>query len=326
MGTAGGLQISAFDPLLHDVELPLCATYYPVGFPLRVVTNSRHVLESAVESWGMYPGAQFDTPPLQVRVIVQPEGERSSQPSFRVQGKLFSAIFDRDNFMVFDSNSMSGHCFLSAQTAASHPHLRMHYLEAMVYMLLAQRYVVPMHAACVARNGAGVLLCGRSTAGKSTLSYGCARAGWTYVADDCTWLLPHAEDRMAIGKSHMARFREDAPRLFPELEGYAVRARPNGKLGMEVPLSDFPQIRTTSACPIESVVLLDRRPAAAARIVRISGEEVVEQILHDMPSYGQDVSEMYARTAGRLLHVPAYRMQYETLEDGIRLLSETINW
>jgi hypothetical protein len=81
--------------------------------------------------------------------------------------------------------------------------------------LAQQRAFAPLHGALVMRNGTGVMLCGDSCAGKSTLAYGCARAGWTYVSDDGTFLVRGRDDRYAIGDPHGIRFRTDAPACFP---------------------------------------------------------------------------------------------------------------
>src|ERR1039457_4994076 len=170
-------------------------------------------------------------------------------------------------------------CFISERTAGDHAWFRYYFLETMVYMLLAQRYIVPVHAACVAHDGSGVLLCGWSGAGKSTLAFACARAGWTFIGDDSTWLLPGMEDRAAVGRPHLARFREDAPQLFPELEGSVARARPNGKLTIEVPLSAFPHIRTASRCQVGCVVLLNRQGGGGAEAEAIPTSEIVERLI-----------------------------------------------
>jgi hypothetical protein len=308
--------------LLQDVELSLREVYYPLGFRLNLVTNSREVLAAAAESWGVYAGPEFPAPPLSIRVIVREEGGVTSAPVYRAQGPLLAIISDAHNLAVYDARTMSGFCIVSAGTAADHLAFRFHYLEGMVYSLLAHRYLVPLHAACIARDGAGVLLCGPSGAGKSTLAYGCARAGWTYVADDCTWMLPDAGAREAIGRAHMIRFREDAPALFPELGPYAVGTRPNGKLTMEVPLADFPEIRTSRRCEISRMVILDRRPGGARALERMASEELVEQLLADIPSYGEEVNAVFERTLRRLAEVPAYRMRYELLDDAVELLEQ----
>src|SRR5271157_1441705 len=204
------------DPLLCDLDLSLSGTFHPAGFPLRIATNSPHVLAAAAESWAAFD-RQFDTPPMEFRVVVEPAGDLAREPTFRKQLHLLSFVSDANNFATGDSLTLSATFHLSETTAANHLWLRWFFLESMAYMLLTQRYVVSLHAACVARDGAGILICGKSGCGKSTLSFACARAGFTYVSDDCTWLLLDSADRLAVGKPHQFRFRHDVARHFPEL-------------------------------------------------------------------------------------------------------------
>ena len=317
--------MSANDPLLHEIELPFRTTSYPLGFRLNLATNSRHVIEAAAEAWDVYTPA-FTRQPLDMRLIAQPEGELADgQPCFRGQGDLFSIVYDRHNFGVYNSDSMAGYCFVSEKTAADHMRLRAHFLEAMAYAILAQRLAVPMHAAAVMRGGYGFLLCGPSGAGKSTLAYACARAGWTFVSDDASWLPVEGEGRWAIGRPHFARFREDSPLLFPELERYLAEQRPNGKLTIEAPTADFSCIRTAVRCEVDYLIALARRPpgtGAPACLVPISPPEIIEQMKTDSSTYGERVHELHERTLARLMAVQAWRLEYESLEEGMRLLSE----
>jgi hypothetical protein len=320
VGLVKVLQIAPYDPLRHRAELPLTATFFPFGFRVEIATNSRDVLEAAADSWGGY-ASEYPYPPVELRVVVQPAGDLAPEPVFRNQRRLFSIVADRDNFAFYESGSLFGCCFVSQRTASDHAWFRFYFLETMAYMLLAQRWVMPVHAACVARDGAGVLLCGLSGAGKSTLAWACARAGWTYVTDDGTWLLTEVEDRTALGRCRSIRFRDDAPRLFPELQEYISRARPNGKVSIEVPLDAFPHIRTAPRCRVGSVVLLDRREGAPGRVEPVPAAVAIELLLRDMPWYGDEVRALYERTARRLLEVPAYRLTYENLDQALTLLS-----
>jgi hypothetical protein len=320
VGLVKVLQIAPYDPLRHRAELPLTATFFPFGFRVEIATNSRDVLEAAADSWGGY-ASEYPYPPVELRVVVQPAGDLAPEPVFRNQRRLFSIVADRDNFAFYESGSLFGCCFVSQRTASDHAWFRFYFLETMAYMLLAQRWVMPVHAACVARDGAGVLLCGLSGAGKSTLAWACARAGWTYVTDDGTWLLTEVEDRTALGRCRSIRFRDDAPRLFPELQEYISRARPNGKVSIEVPLDAFPHIRTAPRCRVGSVVLLYRREGAPGRVEPVPAAVAIELLLRDMPWYGDEVRALYERTARRLLEVPAYRLTYENLDQALTLLS-----
>ncbi len=320
MSTSGALDTKRGDPLLCNIDLPLAATYYPVGFRLNLATNSRDVLEAAEEAWGSFCPV-FEGEPMELRIGVQKRGDLAPEPVYRTQGGLFSIVADRDNLATFDPRSLFGFCYVSAKTAADHAWFRWHFLEGIVYMMLAQRHVAPVHAAGVARNGSGVLLCGGSRAGKSTLAYACARAGWTYIGDDAIMLLPDSEDRIGIGKPHQVRFCDDAQELFPELRGYTTRARPNGKLAMEVPTADFPQIRTAPRCTIDTVVFLERRPGTA-HAEPISRAEVLDGLLQDGPSYGDEVFARHEKAVRGIAGMPAYRMRYDRLDEAVNLLAK----
>jgi len=312
------IAVKRRDVLRVGIDLPLEGTYHPLGFRLHIATNSRDVLEAAGEAWG-HQRQEFACDAMRFRVVVQPKGNLCSFVMHRQQGNLYSAVSDPYNFAMVDMSAFTGSIFVSQCTAADHPALRWFFLEALAYMLLAQRYAVPVHAACVARNGAGIMLCGPSGAGKSTLAYACARAGWTYVSDDAVFLLPDSPAPVAIGRPGHARLRPDAPALFPELEGFASRTGINGKVSIEIRMSAFPEIRTASRVEIGSMVFLHRR-AGRAGIEPITPDEAIGELLADGPTYGAEVDAMHDRTLRQLVEVPAFRLCYESLGDAIHIL------
>ena len=278
-------------------------------------------MSAAEECWSGL-SQEFAREPMEIRVIVQPQGRLSPQPSFRCQGHLSSVVGDADNFAVADLGKLFAFVFVSDKTAADHSWLRWFFLESLAYTLLAQRYVVPVHAACVARSGRGILLCGSSGAGKSTLSFACARAGWTFVSDDCSWLLPDSAGRDAIGRPREARFRPDASILFPELERFAERARPNGKISLVAPLSEFPGIETASRCSIGFLAILDRGSGGPASLTRLSADAASDLLLRDRPLYGlEEVDLLHERTLRSLSELPAYRLRYGSPEEGCELVT-----
>jgi hypothetical protein len=300
--------------------LPFTGTFYPLGFRLDIATDSRDVLLAAEESWGGWR-AEHDAMPLTMRVKVTPDGPLSGQASHSKQEHLYSVVSDPHNFALIDLDSQFAFIRVSQATASDRSWLRWFFVESLAYLMLAQRHVVMVHAGCVARNGSGVLLCGASAAGKSTLSYACARAGWTWISDDCTCLLPDSPERIAIGRSLQARFRLDAPALFPELEGFLARARPTGKIGIEVPMSELPHIHTALRAPIDALAFLDRRHGPAC-IQPISTDEAFERLFADMPCYGPEVDALHERAIRRVAVAPAHLLCYESIEDGVKLLAQ----
>jgi hypothetical protein len=286
-----------------------------------IATNSQAVLDAAAESWGMY-SAEFASQPVELHIVVRPGSDAMVEPVVRTQRHYFSIVADRDHFAAYDSATFFGYCFVTEATVADGPWFRFHYLETMAYMLLAQRYAMPVHAACVVNSARGVLLYGHSGAGKSTLAWACARAGWTYVTDDGAWLLPEAEDGAVIGRCRQIRFKPDAPRLFPEFDAVLLQLRPNGKRSLEVSLDAFPQIRTATRCHVGAVVVLQRELGAASRTERMEPAEVAGLLLADMPRYEIDVRERYEAVVGRLLRqASCYRLTYDDLDGAVRALA-----
>ena len=306
--------------MLARVDLPFRRAYHPIGFQLQLATNSDDVLEAARECWSSYE-LEFTSEPIEMRVVVGAEGRLARRPSFRLYRHLMSIVSDACNSAAVDLGALFACIYVSRETAANHTAFRWFFLESIAYTLLAQRYVAPLHAATIARNRTGILLCGASGAGKSTLAFAAACAGWTFLSDDCTWLLADSSDATAIGKPHQVRFREDAPNLFPRLAAYAARERPNGKIGIELPMQAFPELPTALHCRLGAMVWLDRRRGVRPSIEPVEPVEAVRQMLNSS-SYGKEVDMMHAKAAQRLLYLPACRLQYDALDDGLTLLSE----
>jgi hypothetical protein len=308
------------DHLNVNTALPLTGRYYPLGFPLDLATNSRDVIAAADEAWRDSP-PQHAAVPLVLHVFVSPDGAPAGCGRHRMHGHLYAVVSDQDNFAHIDLRARFGVIHVSQATASDHSALRWFYLESLPYVILAQRDVVMVHAGCVVRDGRGVLLCGSSTAGKSTLAYACAKAGWTWLSDDCTCLLPDSEDRFAIARTSIARLRLDSTRFFPELDEFAARVRPTGTIGIEVPMDELPGVRTTRRAPIGAIAFLDRGPGEPF-IEPLSPEQAFQRFRSDMPSYGPEIDPIHERAVRAVTDKPAFRLRYETIQQGLDLLSQ----
>ena len=157
--------------------------------------------------------------------------------------------------------------------------------------------------------GAGVMLAGDSFAGKSTLAYACARAGWTYVSDDGAFVVRRRDDRYAIGDPHSIRFRPDAPQLFPELADRLVTIRPNGKVAIEVLTRDL-ALETAPGCNVDHIVYLNRDHGGPAGFVA-SRRSGFARIGCNTASIGtKEVREAQRRCHERMLSAQLWEMQY----------------
>src|SRR6202167_6089582 len=234
MPGADAIERTINDPLLYRAPLPYTSRYYPYGFPVDVSSDMPEVLDAAHDSFGAY-SPRFDRPPLRVHVMVSEEGAGlPPAPVLRGQRHLLLWVSDRQNFAVIDRRERFGYSCVTRAALADRIFFRWHFLDALIYMLLELNYITSVHAACVAWEGSGVLLCGESGMGKSTLAYACARQGWTYVTDDGTILLWDRRDRTAAGEPYRFRFREEAAEVFPELRGLTVGRQLGRKPTIEV--------------------------------------------------------------------------------------------
>ena len=313
-----------YDPLQFGVELPHRAEFSPLGFGLRLRTNSEKVLDVARECWDAFP-RRFDEPPVDVSVVVG-EGEAIGEkpPVFRGLGHQFLINAGSDNFAACDFDQGAAVCWTTEATVERRASFRYHLLETMVFLLLTQRYLTPLHASCVELNGHGVLFCGAAEAGKSTLAFGCARRGWTFVSDDATWLVRRADDRTVLGRPHQMRFRTTAAELFAELEGRLARRRPNGKVSVEVPTAEFPELRTALSCRADYVVFLDRRETGPVSTRPVGQSEAMDRLIADIPFLGSRTHAEYQASLGRLSGARTLALTYSDLEDAIARLTALV--
>ncbi|MGO4883763.1 MAG: hypothetical protein ACLP59_23525 [Bryobacteraceae bacterium] len=319
MPGADALATLVYDPLLYRTPLPYQVRIYPYGFPVDVSSDAREVLDAARASFGAY-APRYDRPPLRLHVMVADGGSGSPpEPVLRGQRNLLTWVSDRENFAAIDWRERFGFSCVTRATLADRIFFRWHFLDALIYMLLELNYITSLHAACVAWDGAGVLLYGPSGVGKSTLSYACARRGWTYVSDDSSSVLWDG-GRTVIGESHHFRFRAEAPELFPELLGRTAGHQLGHKPTIEALTRDMP-IRTAPECRVEHIAFLDRGAGMHAGVTRISIEEARERLLQDMPGFDPELDARRIAVVESMAEAPAYDLRYSNYEEALVLLA-----
>jgi len=249
-------------------ELTHSKEFYPYGFPAEVWTNAPEVLDYFEENCNAFQ-KRFDIEPIQVDVhVVETDSTQCPPgPTYRLMMPLLVAAADADNYMVADLARSRSQLTVSRSAMKHKQYLWYFFLEPSACQHIGTRYTTPVHAGCVALNGHGVLLLGDSGAGKSSLSYACARTGWTFVADDGSLLLNGGSKRMIIGNCSSVRFRPTAVALFPELQGFDITPRAKGKPSIEVPTASFPRIHCAQTTQVDFLVFLNRRAAGPPELV-----------------------------------------------------------
>ena len=321
--TTNDIRTVIADPLHHLEPLPEKLTCYPLGFPVTISTNSVAVLEAARESWGYY-GRAFDTPSLELRALVQSRDAAAFPPPpvYRAQGHLMSIVANRDNYAVCDFHGNFAYCWIEPQVVESRAWMRHHFLEGMVYSTLSCRYLTAIHAACVMRQGRGLLLHGPSGTGKSCLSYACARHGWTYVSDDVCFLRRGFASRMVLGKPHQIRFLPSASALFSELAGRPVIPDAVGEPMMTLDTATLGSFQTSMQAPADAVVFLHRRESGQAEMRPMDREVAFELLLAELPLITQPSYEEQQESLKSLLVGPIVELRYSTLDGAVAALEE----
>jgi hypothetical protein len=310
------------DPVLARVKMPLRESFFPLGFPVEIETNSEEVLAAATASWHGFVKL-FDTPPIRIRVGIR-DGSSSEcppAPIYRVQQHIASNIADSENYAVSDLAQLFTSIWLTPAAVANRSYIRYFFLEASAQCHLATSQGTTIHAACVELEGSGILLCGDSGAGKSSLAYACARSGWTYITDDATLLVNNRTDRLAVGNCNQARFRPSAVELFSELKGREITQRAQvGKPSIELSTSPLRNIAVSPSSHINHVVFLNRRNVRRQELVRFPTEvakHFMVQNLFSLPA----VKRVQCGMIDNLLNAGALELRYTDLDWAVERLA-----
>jgi hypothetical protein len=313
------------DPLLWDYALPLRGTYYPLGFPLEIETNSPDVLLAAEDSWGKFQKT-FATPPVLIRLGILPgsASECPPAPACRGQHNLVTQVADAENYVVADIHEGFAFGWLTEAAARKHAYLRYHFIEGTALLMLECLYLTPVHAACISLHGRGVLLCGDGGAGKSSLSYACARSGWTFLSDDSAMLVRKNPGRLVIGNPYQIRFRDSATELFPELSTESVSERLSGELSIELATASVPGIATTTECMIDYLVFLNRHHPEPEGLFRFPRAQALPW-LNRVVCYGENhLRAEHKAVLRKLAAAEIFEMRYTKMDTALRLLEDLV--
>jgi len=330
---------SALEPLkaakkaphpLEAPELHLRYTFYPLGFPVIVRTNSTGILAQAEELWRHFK-LRFEIEPIMIDIHVSGDPHESIEcpptPEFKMILPLLINVADGRHYSLIDLAEGRSQIVLSKASEEHKRYLSYFFIDAAALGQIAGRHATPVHAACVEWKGHGVLLCGESGAGKSTLAYACARAGWKYMTDDATFLVHgpncHELERIVTGNCHKVRFRPSAAGLFPEIEGLPITPRAAGKPSIELSTTDALNLECIQSTTVDYLVFLNREQPGKQRLRAYSREKArafLRQVVYGTP----DRLDAHYTTLERLLTAEVFELCYGDLDWAIERLSRLV--
>ena len=248
--------------------------------------------------------APAHVPPADARVVY---ASPASRAYYSPTEDAFYAVHEDGATMRCSGRDGVAHV-ACATTADSRDWVLTRPLLTLALMELARaRDLQPLHAACLARAGDGVLVTGPSGSGKSTVALALLAAGYDYVSEDLVFLRAEGDGVIACGFPDELGLTEDAGALFPALRELTVPAPgwPKGRAGVH---EVAPSARVRQTCTPTLVVLLD---PGADDVREISADEALLELLPsilvtDPETCGRHMDALSAlASSARRLRLPA---------------------
>ena len=153
------------------------------------------------------------------------------------------------------------------------------------------------------------------------MAYACARAGWTFVADDATFLLRKRADRYAIGNPHTIRFREMPETCFPN--SLITFAAPGRMASSELkPLHAIYQSLLRPDVPLSTLYFSIGMVRGVAQLKPCRQVRAIDWCSR-FAEWGDDGARSHqAEAYRRLAECSVWEMEYRDLESGVARLEE----
>lgn len=304
------------DPLYWGVPIRFQEDFDPIGTPIRVESNHETVIRVARENFGPYgrPSPE-ESPRFLLRVCVDPVHRAAPpwpKPSFRSLNHLFHVACGDSNFAIADLNTGTCIGFVTEAMVEDAPFFRSTFLDCLFYVLAVHHDYTPVHCSGVVSKGKGVLICGISGAGKTTLAYACTRSGLQVLSDDVVHLrISPANNQLRLwGRPWFLRLVPEAVELFPELAGLQPQLRSDHEWYLEIDVENQFPGRAVVSCEPEALLFLDRKIEASTRLQPLSVAAAMEQLMRDIYISEPSVMKRHEHTLARLLQTKAYTLSY----------------
>jgi hypothetical protein len=228
---------------------------------------------------------------------------------FRGSGHLVFGFLPPGSFITYDLLRKYVRAVLSTKAACDDSFWRTLLVPITIGILGTSVNVVPLHCACLERNGNGLLIAGDSGVGKSTLTAALTQRGHALISDDWTYFSKEQSAVVAHGLCSPIKLLPDAVQFFRELRELTPAISLNGELAYEVDPGRFSGSTVKNSSRPSRIFFLERtfRPGC-----------------HFVPYPPESVREFFEKSAERL---PDELVAAKTVRSSIiRALSTLPSW
>jgi hypothetical protein len=312
--------------LINRAVLPLCADLLVAGAHCALATNSDRLV-NALSKWTC-DGVPRSHRTFDLEVLVDPElrhtTEFKTHTHFRGLHHLVFATIGSHEVFAFDLVRRRITGAVSEATAQDRDFWVSHWLPITVGVMGTTIGVIPLHSACLDRNGRGLLLAGVSGAGKSTLSVALARCGFSLISDDWTYITrEHYADcdatsngalnrLIAHGLSVPVKLLPDATNHFPELANRTPQMWFNGELAFELRAEELTHTPVKTISQPEWLFFLERTSASGCEfhsVTTTAVREFFESSAERLPACLPATTAARSSTIEALSHCRAWRVR-----------------
>jgi hypothetical protein len=304
----------AHDALGHKAELAHRATFPLLGVPVEIRSNSVAVIAAAELTFGRWRGLAPEliapVAAARVHVVVQhvEPALLAGEPRpfvHRAHGGSFLAS-DGVNILSAQYDQGRALAVIAPELLLREEQLRDNVLRLLALLLVTQHDRVPVHAGAVVHDGLAILLAGRSTAGKSTLSYACLRDGFQLLAEDVVYVSRTPTLRL-WGLPDLIHLLPDAVSFFPELAEVPAKVQANGKYKIAVETARLGADRAVCHAERAVVCVVERHAGAETGLERMEPGQAIA-VLSGNREPGFDLYEGTSAVAEALAAGGAYRL------------------
>jgi hypothetical protein len=279
---------------LSQDNLPLGAQFSVAGSTWDMRSNSPEILQAMRETFDQVEDQQQADLQLQFHVDYGvSDAPLWSKPHFRALDHLYYASYGPCDSLLVDQSRRRIVGSFSPAIARDLCYWKQTILPVLLGIASASIGVTPIHCACVAKGGSGLLLGGESGAGKSTTALALSLKGFSYLSDDCTYLSRAGTDIRAWGLPTPLKLLPDAVSHFPQLASREPILSMNGEWALSVDPTETFNVERCLSCAPRWLVFLERTGNSRPVIKPVTSLQAASRLAADLETMPPVILDQY---------------------------------